>query len=283
MLKKANVTCSSCHFELIQAAGGGQYEAYIENGELKTAMVLGAGQIKKSTCLTCHDKSKDIKEFNNTKLMHQKHVTIKNARCMECHEPIMHAKAVLTRPMPKSDDKVHMNKMIHDQTVQNGCAACHPEPHRYQQLLAAGPKRKGVIESPDPMHRARTNCLGCHVELGMTDKGEKILSASAKTCVKCHTKDHEKMLEDWKTELSKEIEFVKEVEEEALDALKDAQEKLPELKVAKATMMLQEGRENLHIVQFGNGVHNKKYAMFLIDAAITNFEDLIDYLEEATE
>ncbi len=40
------------------------------------------------------------------------------------------------------------------------------------------------------------------------------------------------------------------------------------------------GRENLNIVKFGNGVHNKKYSIMLIDAAITDFEDMIEYLEE---
>jgi hypothetical protein len=34
------------------------------------------------------------------------------------------------------------------------------------------------------------------------------------------------------------------------------------------------------MVRFGNGVHNKKYSMFVLDAAITHFEDLLDYLEE---
>jgi hypothetical protein len=44
--------------------------------------------------------------------------------------------------------------------------------------------------------------------------------------------------------------------------------------------MLKEGRETLNMVRFGNGVHNKKYSMFVLDAAITHFEDLLDYLEE---
>ncbi len=44
--------------------------------------------------------------------------------------------------------------------------------------------------------------------------------------------------------------------------------------------MLEQGHEDLNIVQYGNGVHNKKYSIMLIDAAITRFEDLIDFLEE---
>ncbi len=44
--------------------------------------------------------------------------------------------------------------------------------------------------------------------------------------------------------------------------------------------MLNQGRENLNIIKLGNGVHNKKYSIMLIDAAKTRFEDMIDYLEE---
>lgn len=38
-------------------------------------------------------------------------------------------------------------------------------------------------------------------------------------CVHCHTKDHDKMLEDWKTELANEIEEVKKVKAAALEIL----------------------------------------------------------------
>jgi len=104
------------------------------------------------------------------------------------------------------------------------------------------------------------------------------MQASAKTCVRCHTKDHKKMLKDWKTELADEIKYSKEVEKEALEALGKA--KLHGPKLAEAKKMLKEGKENLNIVEFGNGVHNKKYSIMLIDAAINRFEDMKDYLKE---
>ena len=70
------------------------------------------------------------------------------------------------------------------------------------------------------------------------------------------------------------------VEQEAREALADVKSKLTPAELNEAEKMLERGRENLNIVLFGNGVHNKKYSMLLIDAAITSFEDLIDYLEE---
>ncbi|UCD90524.1 MAG: hypothetical protein JSW04_03550 [Desulfobacterales bacterium] len=273
MLQDAKVSCVGCHVELIQASGGGQYAAYFEGGELKTSLALNAGQIKKENCFACHDQAKALKENDNIELMHQKHVTIKNARCFDCHQPILHTNADLNQPINAFQADADVN-----QPQLPGCAACHPEPHRYQRLLSTGPKRPGVSKTPDFMFKARTNCLGCHVEKKFTAKGQMVLQASEKTCVRCHTKDHKQMLKDWKTELADEIKYTKEIEQEALSAL--AKAKLPDTKLAKAREMLKEGRENLKIVQFGNGVHNKKYSIMLIDAAINRFEDMIDYLEE---
>jgi hypothetical protein len=274
ILKDANVACASCHLDVIQGSGGAKYEAFFENGELKTAMVLGTGGIGKESCQSCHDEQKDLKEEKNKKLMHQKHVTIKNARCLECHQPIMHTKADLEKPADKDHALLDLK-----QSIQYGCATCHPEPHRYQRLLAEGAKRKDVFASPDPMYKARTNCMGCHVEKKFTKTGLKTMMASAGTCVQCHTKDHKKMLDDWKAELIKEVQEAKEIEQEALDVLEDAKAKLSEDKLAEAQQMLAEGRANINIVQFGNGVHNKKYSLLLIDAAINKYDELIEYVE----
>jgi predicted CXXCH cytochrome family protein len=234
---------------------------------------LNAGQIKKENCLACHDRAKALKEDRNKKLMHQKHVTIKNARCLDCHQPILHTKADLDQPVMAAYAGSDMS-----QPKLPGCAACHSEPHRYQRLLSAGPKRPGVSRTPDFMFKARTNCLGCHIEKESNAKGQIIMKASAKTCVRCHTKDHKKMLQEWKTELTDEVKYSQEIEQEALAAF--AKAKLTEPRLAEARKMLSNGRENLNIVKFGNGVHNKKYSIMLIDAAITHFEDMIEYLEE---
>ena len=264
MLEKAKVSCGSCHYDVIKAAGGATYEAFFEDNVLKTTLVLGAGRIKKESCIACHDQPKDLKESGNKKLMHEKHVTDKNSRCLDCHRPIRHTKTDLNLPFRKY-------------SMQDRCSACHPEPHHYQRLLIAGKKRKGVLKAPDPMFKARSNCMACHLEKGVGDKGNRVMKASAKSCVACHTKDHKKMLKDWKTELAKEIKFAKEMEQEAQEAV--AKSRLPASKLADARKMLENGQENLKFVLYGNGVHNKKYSMLLLDAAIVKFEDLIDYLE----
>ena len=280
MMKDAKVGCSSCHMELIQASGGTTYEAYIEKGVLKTALVLGAGRTKKESCLACHDQAKDLKEATNKKLMHQKHVTVKNARCLECHEPIKHSLDGLKQSKAKATmgEKLAAGKDY----VRDSCLACHPEPHRKQLFLTAGQKLEGVLAAPSPHETARASCLACHREQGISKKGQRVLKASDKICISCH-KGRTTLLKDWKDELEKEVKYTREVEQEAVQALKKAKPKLSKTKLAEARKMLAEGRGHLNMVRFGNGVHNKKYAIMLLDAALTSFEDMMDSLEESQQ
>jgi hypothetical protein len=43
--------------------------------------------------------------------------------------------------------------------------------------------------------------------------------------------------------------------------------------------MLQEGRENLRFVERGNGMHNSKYSIEILEKAITNFKDMTAEVE----
>jgi nitrate/TMAO reductase-like tetraheme cytochrome c subunit len=281
VLKDANVSCGSCHYDVIQATGRAKYEAYFEKGELKTALVMGAGDIKKGNCLTCHDQAKALKEVANKKLMHEKHVTAKNARCFDCHQVIKHKKSIVDQTVATKTGvkKAEVQTPMSERFVTDSCLACHPKPHELQRKLAEGMKRKDVPDTPGFHFKARATCMACHLEEQVSDKGVKVLKASAKSCVACH-KGREKLLEEWKDDLKREIKYTKEVEKEAIDALSKSKTKLSKEKLAAARAMLWEGRENLNIVVFGNGVHNKKYSLFLLDAAITRFEDMIDFLEE---
>jgi len=170
---------------MIQATGGGQYKAYFKGGELETTLVLNAGQIKKENCLACHDQTKVLKKDIEDKLMHEKHVTVKNARCFDCHQPVMHTKADLKQPTIQSYATSHLNEPT-NQPKLPGCAVCHPQPHRYQRILSAGPKRPDVSKTPDFMYKARANCLACHVEKKFNAKGQMVMAASEKTFVRCH-------------------------------------------------------------------------------------------------
>jgi hypothetical protein len=103
--------------------------------------------------------------------------------------------------------------------------------------------------------------------------------------VACHTEEHNEMLNDWKQTMEDEVAGAEEVEAEARALLTEVKDRLNEEQLRQAESMLTKGVELLDIVRVGNGVHNKKYAITILDGAFGNFEDTIELLEEpgATE
>ncbi|GBE37795.1 MAG TPA: hypothetical protein ENH01_05500 [Nitrospirae bacterium] len=239
-IEEAKVPCQSCHLQMIK----------------------GKGIVRLEECFNCHDKEKTvIKEASNKKLMHEKHVAGQNASCFNCHEPVEH----------KQGDFISV--------VKNDCRACHPGHHKYQEMLLAGKQRKGVAEMPALMFDVKTNCLACHVEKKVV-KGEEVESGSGKACAACHTPKHEEMAKEWKDKTADELKNAEEIEKEAVDAIENAKGKISEAKLKKAKAMLKEGRKSMRIVEYGGGVHNKKYSIMLLDNAMNNFEDAIDLIGE---
>ncbi len=268
MLKESGVSCASCHFDLVQSGTGATYTAFFEKGVLKTAVVYGVGQIKRANCLACHDKDKDLKQVLAMELMHQRHVNTKTARCLDCHQPVIHSKPKLEGRMPQDEDPV----------LLTGCVTCHPLPHYYQRVLTSGYKNPGQEPIPDPMYKARVNCLGCHVEQATLTSGRTVLRASEKTCISCHGKEYEKTFKDAKAELHEKIKSITELEKRIKDTLSKAKSKLSQDQFNKIMADLTTAQENFKLVQLGNGVHNKKYALMLLDESLERFKKLQEEL-----
>jgi hypothetical protein len=66
--------------------------------------------------------------------------------------------------------------------------------------------------------------MACHMEEGTTEKGEKILKASAKACISCHP-GRKTLFKDWQTDLENVTKETVEVEKEAVEALAAAEPK----------------------------------------------------------
>jgi nitrate/TMAO reductase-like tetraheme cytochrome c subunit len=222
-------------------------------------LIQGEGEIKEEGCKTCHDMPDVLARANDKKLMHEQHVAQQNAECFDCHRPIKHERMEFLDP------------------VRESCFVCHPDHHKYQKLLLLGDKRKNVMNVPGLMYDVKTNCIGCHTEEKIQN-GEAVLHGSVNTCVACHTPKHDKMVKEWIDKTNKELEYAREVEKEAITAIANAKSRVSPEKLNRAVAMLREGQENLRIVQYGGGVHNKKYSVVLLDAALNNFDDLIDLL-----
>ena len=242
-LEKAGVACESCHLH----------------------QVVGMDEIKTGECLDCHNGSKELfAKGKDSKLMHDKHVTARRADCLDCHEPSDHGA---------------MDKKRYLDEARANCSQCHEDQHRFQKILLTGaPVSENVSPVPSLMDGVTTNCTGCHVKEKHVD-GQTVMTGSGEACAACHTPEQTKMLDDWKRTLESEVRVVAEVEEEAQEALKAAVGKLDEVKLKDAKEMIATGQKLLNIVRIGNGVHNKKYSIMILDEAIANFEDTIDLLE----
>ncbi|RJQ48146.1 MAG: ammonia-forming cytochrome c nitrite reductase subunit c552 [Nitrospiraceae bacterium] len=239
-LQEAKVPCESCHRQLVQ----------------------GMGLVKAERCITCHDKSEDLeKGAVNKKLMHKKHVAEQAAHCFNCHESIAHKEA----------DFIDI--------ARSECSACHPNHHKYQKLLLAGKEFKDVPETPSLMFRVKTNCLACH-QGNKTVRGEAVSHGSGKACASCHTEKHEGMAKEWKDKTDEELKAAREMEKEALDAIENAKGKATENALKEASESVKKGQEYMNFVEYGGGVHNKKYSIMLLDKAMSKFEDAIDQLSK---
>lgn len=233
------VSCKSCHQQLKK----------------------GNGQVKVKQCLECHDNDTDIlSEIKNRKLMHHEHVAEQNARCFNCHEPIEHKKADFL------------------DAARETCATCHPDHHISQKVLLAGPETIDVPETPSLMFSVKTNCLGCHTKERIV-KGEPVMHGDPGKCAQCHVEKTALMVDEWKGSIEKAMKEAKELEKEAEEAIANAKGKASDEKLKEAAAMFKEAQQNVQLVEAGGGVHNQKYSIQLLDAAMNNFDEVISLLE----
>ncbi|MHA1597546.1 MAG: NapC/NirT family cytochrome c [Alphaproteobacteria bacterium] len=245
-IKAAGVACEGCHFEVVKG-----------HGEINTGNVVSNG------CLKCHNRSEQLlAKATDGKLMHDEHIAKPRADCFDCHGVVE-----------------HKNRRDHLDFVRKDCVLCHQDQHKYQKILLAGiPVTEGVFAAPNLMFRVNTNCMGCHLKKSMS-KGHAVRTGAPETCVACHTPEHKKMLDDWKKQIAKEVKYTEDIEQEALTALAAVESMIDPPKLMEAAGMITRGQEFLNVVRIGNGVHNKKYAITILDEALGEFDDAIDLLK----
>ncbi len=249
-IQKAGVPCESCHFEVVKGAG-----------EIETGNVVSNG------CLRCHNRSQTlISTAGDRQLMHDSHVATRKADCFDCHTTIE-----------------HKNRTDHLDFVRNDCQLCHVDQHKFQRLLLSGsPVNEDVSATPHLMFNVNTNCMGCHLKKSESE-GHAVRSASGETCAACHTEQHREMLEDWKESLVEEVAGAEELEQEVVDMINEARANTDKETIDKIEDKLKQGQDYLNIVRFGNGVHNKKYSIMILDEAFAKFDETIELLEEGNQ
>ncbi|HUN79989.1 MAG TPA: NapC/NirT family cytochrome c [Phycisphaerae bacterium] len=242
-----HIDCASCHFDVIQ----------------------GETRVTARECTHCHDQEKYLKNFatrttETVQDYHQIHVAQQRARCPDCHRQIQHQ---LIEPSIVAGSAAPLKPVIDD------CQHCHPAHHQEQVDLLMGVGAKGVTEPmPNAMFGSRVNCRACHTQAGSDFKGAALVAATKNSCVSCHGSDYEKLFERWLSEMKNAL-------AEAEKALDRVQKRADELAAAGKPVpeavrtVLTRSRENIHLVKSGNGVHNKNFAMQLLDMATRDLDD----------
>lgn len=247
-IQESGVACESCHFEVVKG-----------HGEIETGNVVSNG------CLTCHNRSEELLVAAEDKeLMHGKHVPDK-ADCFDCHTVVE-----------------HKNRTDHLDFVREDCQLCHVNQHKYQKMLLSGAAvDEGISGEPHLMYDVNVNCMACHLKKTLS-RGHDVRTASGDTCAACHTEQHIEMLQDWEDTMKEEVAGAEEFVAEVNVLLDEEKGNLTGEQLDEVEALIRKGGELLNIVRVGNGVHNKKYAITILDGVFGSMESAIELLESST-
>jgi hypothetical protein len=223
---KLQVPCKQCHIRVAE----------------------GDGKVTDSHCYDCHVGR--LEKKGDPLAIHRTHVTYNSVQCFRCHEPIRHGEVQLAK------------------TFDVKCDACHKHLHNYQKEMYMGSGAKGVPDTPSRMFSAQVACDGCHTkavevrESGVAFPGEKKLTAERKSCVACHGKKYDLMLDDWVREsrnMTADMERLVAAGKAAV-AAQGANQK----NISAARALVADAQSNLGFLKAGRGAHNIEYAFRIL-------------------
>lgn len=184
--------CGACHGAPSGSSRHGGFlfdmKSYVESGVACNRCHLsvheGSGGVTKDKCYSCHVSR--VEKMGEAKLVHQQHVTVKEIRCLECHEPIRHGSL----------------KMI--SVLDVSCESCHADLHAGPKEMYLGVGAKGAPDTPSRMFAAQINCIGCHTQVtsqgGVAFLGQGNKVADPRACAACHDARYIPMVDRWKSQ-----------------------------------------------------------------------------------
>ncbi|MCB9858027.1 MAG: NapC/NirT family cytochrome c [Phycisphaerales bacterium] len=251
---RRGIDCASCHLDVVQ----------------------GDATVSARECRHCHDQDRFTKDFEHrttetVEEYHRVHVAAQSAQCGDCHRAIVHR---LVDPVMVASSTAFLEPVVND------CQHCHPNHHREQVELLKGTGGEGVAEPmPNAMFGSRMNCRGCHTKSGEDFKGDPLVKATETTCVACHSEDYRDLFRQW-------IDEIKTYTDETEASLTRVEARMAELTAMGKSLprsiddAVSEAKFNLHLVKTGNGVHNKHYAMQLLDLSIRGLDNAMLQMSE---
>ncbi len=213
-----------------------------------TNTIIGDGEVPKENCYKCHWERERLESYEDTDLIHSKHIFEHKIECNQCHLEIQH-------------------KIVKDFESIADCRSCHTNKHSAQKILYTGEGGRGVSHPmPNIMLEKGLSCKGCHIfheeSGGQLIKSDTFFSKE-KACESCHGEGFSRILEDWKISTSKKLRQAQSIYSRAQREI----EKTNHPKKDDARALLEEALFNIEVVNKGKSVHNMNYSQELLLAA----------------
>lgn len=245
---RRGVDCASCHLDVVRGDAG----------------------VTERECTHCHDQSRFLEEFatrttETVRKYHEVHIAQQRAHCFDCHKAIQHGLLAPGAELATSAGFL--------EPVLSDCRHCHPNHHAEQVALLTGRGGMDIAHgAPSAMIGSRLNCRACHTEAAAGAKGDALLRATQEGCAACHGDDYVKLFDQWKHEIdgyTVEGEAGVQRIAERIAGLRAAGQAVP----AEIETLLNRARANVELVRNAGGMHNRQYALQLLDAARRDIAD----------
>ncbi len=250
--------CPSCHgipTKIVEHEGFFfSHESYLKIGvacnQCHIDIVSGTGDVPLENCHSCHVERAEMAE--NTYSIHQIHVSGTGINCFHCHDEIEHGNVRLI------------------QALEIRCENCHPKLHSPQKELYMGASGLGVSDTPSRMFAAQVACDGCHRDILEIERSNllqesRVRKGKGASCVECHGKGYDLMLNDWIREGKRLLREVKPALTLAGKLIRGARAKEGK-DIEEARTLYKDAQHNFDLVQYGLPSHNIDYSFKLLKA-----------------
>ena len=193
-----------------------------------------SGGVPKERCLSCHNQPSRLERYEDGDELHLTHVTEHKVECTHCHLEIEHV-------VPR-----------HLEAARTECSTCHGSGHSPQRDLYAGIGGKAVPPMPDVMFQAGIRCEGCHLD----DHEGETRRAGEISCMSCHGPGYRSLFKTWGEVLDERTRSLRRQMDDTTRRLGGA-----------ALESLKDAHFNLRLVERGQGIHNYRYSLALLDAS----------------
>ncbi len=248
--------CPGCHgtpTKVVEHSGFMfSHDSYLKIGvpcmQCHIRVAEGDGKVDDSHCYDCHVGR--LEKKGDVTAIHRTHVTSRSIQCFKCHDKIRHGTVELVK------------------TFEVQCDGCHKRLHSYQKEMYMGTGAKGVPDTPSRMFSAQVSCNGCHTrsvetkESGVSFPGESRLAAERKSCVTCHGKKYDLMLDDWVRESRNLVAEMERIVSAGKAAVGTGP--APGRKIGEARSLVRDAQGNLDFLRAGRGAHNIDYALKIL-------------------